>query len=265
MTEKQRDKLHRVINAYLDGRLDEAQTAEFHRLLERNPEARAEMELQARIDESLKRLFTPPDAKSLDLDRPNVVENRPANRWLRLRAVAIVAAMLLLVVGGWGLWAMLNPTVPEFKPRFPKLTLTQAYQNAADNNFREDWACEDEKEFACTFDYRLGKGMALAQAPASVEVLGLSYANTITQKSILLHAKVNGRGIIVFVDRASADKGQNVDPASGLKLYKRKLDRLMLYEVSPLDKPYVLELLKEMNTPEEWKKDFRPRALDGGG
>ncbi|MCG8406476.1 MAG: hypothetical protein MI923_14865 [Phycisphaerales bacterium] len=270
VTRKDQEKLQRWIDAYLDDRLNEAQKAEFQRFLEKNAAVRSELDLQSEIDNSLKRLFSPPDGQTLDIDQlvarsdEMTKTTRRSKGWLRPRAVVAAASLLIaLGGGGWYAWSLLTPPVQEFKPRFPKLTLAQAYQKFAQNNFKADWACEDEKEFACTFDYRLGKGLALAQAPAGVEVLGLSYANTITQNSILLTAKADGKGIIVFVDRVTADRGQTVDPASGLKLHKRKLDHLMLYEVSRLDKPRVLDLLKEMNTPKEWKKDFRPRSFGG--
>ena len=55
--------------------------------------------------------------------------------------------------------------------------------------------------------------------------------------------EVDGKPVVVFADRASADGGQRAAP-DGLNLYSRMLDGLVLYELTPLDGPRAMELFQ---------------------
>ena len=58
---------------------------------------------------------------------------------------------------------------------------------------------------------------------------------------------MNGEPVIVFIDRVERDSGQTVDETSGLNLFNRRLGLLVLYELSPLEKPALLELFYDPN------------------
>lgn len=92
--------LERLINAHLDGRLDDAQRAELFRQLLRNPEVRQRLDLATAID----RMACESLRDALDAPRKTAVR-KPNTPWRRATALA-AAAMILLALG---LWAVFTP------------------------------------------------------------------------------------------------------------------------------------------------------------
>ena len=72
--------------------------------------------------------------------------------------------------------------------------------------------------------------------------MGLAYPNTITPRTIALLARVHSEEVVVFVDRVRADPGQSLPQGSGLNLHRRRVGKLVLYELSRLDRPFLLDL-----------------------
>ena len=263
MNRESNKKLQRWINAYLDDLLDEPQRAQFRQLMDRRPALRSELELQARIDESVVRLFASP---SMESSRGRVTSSagaaavgtrRPRKSWAAsLAIVGGVAVLVLLAGGGWWFWNTLYPPAPAARvPTIRRLTLAEIYREAEQTDFKPDWVCKTDKQFICTFYWKLGHGLLLGEAPVGVQPLGLSYANAVntgTFQIVLLTAKVNERGVIVAADNVEKDRGQTIEPGAGLHLHKRRLDHIVLYEVSPFDKPSLLGLFKETDMPQAW-------------
>ena len=66
-------------------------------------------------------------------------------------------------------------------------------------------------------------------------------------------ARVHGQPVIVFVDRIRAEREQQqLPPNSELHLYRREVGKLVLYELSPLDRPYVLDSFYIPDKPASW-------------
>jgi hypothetical protein len=53
---------------------------------------------------------------------------------------------------------------------------------------------------------------------------------------------INGQKVIVFIDRASADTTPQKLGNPALNLFRREVGTLVLYELTPLDRSYVLDL-----------------------
>jgi len=82
-----------------------------------------------------------------------------------------------------------------------------------------------------------------------LEVLGWSYNSIQDDKSLgvfsgytlYLLARAKGEPVVVLIDRTGYDRPLEVDSASGLHLFRREIGGAVLYEISPLDAPAVLD------------------------
>lgn len=259
MNSERREQFDRWIDAYLEGGLDASQRAEFETLLAQEPELREEFELQQQIDASVGRLFSASsvDAESVLTQARQAQSSRPVGRrtW-RSYAYAAAASLLIVTGTGWWYWNYLDrSTIPA---TMPKQTFAEFYQDAARNDFVPDWKCADDKEFAILFFQRFGSALVLAQAPTGIDPLGLCYTHTITPRTMAMTFKVNGKGVVVFVEKKGRDTDEHVKQTGGLHLFQRNLEHLVLYEVTPLDHPTVLDMWSERDIPDDWKKsDYR--------
>ena len=101
--------------------------------------------------------------------------------------------------------------------------------------------CENDEAFGDCFSQSHGQRLLLAQLPDRVSALGLAYCNSIPLKTTYLLATVEDEPVIVFVDRRDRDAGQTLSPGSDLHLSSRHVGSLVLYELSPLDQPRLLD------------------------
>ncbi|MCB9855723.1 MAG: hypothetical protein H6818_08540 [Phycisphaerales bacterium] len=261
----QTEKLERWINAYLDGALDPIDAARFESVVDRNPSLRERLDTHRLIEASLNRTFAPPVRKpaapssivretiSMEAAEPAGEAAPPSARTSgRFFRKFAMAAMLAIVAFG-GYWGWQNRAL--FIGTSGPLTLTQFYEKSAANDFKEDWVCKNERQFQTTFWYRLGSGVALASAPSNVKVLGIKYGNTLSPQSVHLTAKVDGKGVVVFVDSKHNDRKDDVS-SDGLHAFRKETDHLVFVEVSPLDHPAVLGLLSETELPVEWTQEL---------
>ena len=78
---------------------------------------------------------------------------------------------------------------------------------------------------------------------------GLSYLAGLSRESTSMLAHVDGRPVIVFVDRVERDWRPPVghDARTGLNVFRTERAGLALYEVTPLAEPHFLD-------------SFQPRA-----
>ena len=111
------DHLDHLINAHLDGRLNEAQRAELFRELLRSPEARRRLDRAAALDqlaaETLRDALEAPRKASRKAS-----VHKPDTAWRRITACA-AAAMVLVALGLWSARALTshgNPAVVEPAP-----------------------------------------------------------------------------------------------------------------------------------------------------
>lgn len=263
------------IEQYLDGRLSQADRQAFERQLEREPGLRAEIELQQAIDTSLRRSFEPPSAEALlariktagvdesGVDGRLTATPRPAGsapvkrrRLGPIGELAAAAVIAVLAVGGW--WAYVAYRETHQPSSLTRLTLAEVYHEEERTGFEPDWECPPYV-FARTFQSRLGQPLLLAAIPPGVESRGLAYDYVISRRTVYLVAEVDGRGVLVFADRADTADDPWIQAPEGLNLFKRQVGKLMLYEVTPLSEPRLLGLFY---IPEELPP---PPATQPGG
>lgn len=238
------------LDAYLDRALPADERDAMKRELDVSPELRAAVELQGRIDESLRRSFAPSKPPAELLSRLSDAAGvqppaKPRSRWLKIAAVAIAATIVWAVVG-WQFFAGRFKT-PNYDPNTPLETI---YATSVADGFKPKWVCDDPHEFASTFQTRQGQPLLLADLPPGTKMAGLAYFGGLSRYTTAMLARVDGQPVLVFVDKASADTHPAEPSAtSGLHLFRKELGPLVLYELTPLDHPSVMDYLYQSDVP----------------
>ncbi len=236
------DKLE-ILDAYVDGRLDDDEVAAFERQLVSQPDLRTEVERQQQINETLRRIVRPPSREHLQAIADNEVRTvapRGRRPWTPLRRFGIAAAVAAGVFGGWQIWRVVPTSPADTYQRQPWRSFATVYHDWVAEGFEPAWVCADDREFAESFRSVLGHGLVLAELPPDTEALGLSYCHSLTPQTTCLLAEVEGHKVVVFVDRLERDTAQPGPGTEGLNLFRRELGGLVLYEMTPLEEPALL-------------------------
>ena len=158
------------------------------------------------------------------------------HRFGRLAVAAAVAGGLV------GVWLIAqNVTSPRPGGGYqsqPWRAMQTVYHDLVTEGFEPLWVCKDDQEFADSFRSTYHQGLLLTEMPPGTTTLGLSYCNSLTARTTCLLATAGGEPVVVFVDRIERDQPQSAP--EGLHLHRRQIDRLVLYELSPLEEPAVL-------------------------
>ncbi|MBC8104975.1 MAG: hypothetical protein H7Z14_00160 [Anaerolineae bacterium] len=259
------------IDAYCDDQMSSEKRSRFEEQLAREPALRDAVARQRQIDQSLQRMFMPvigaglgADAVLAKLKPPHAAEvpapsngkvihhsqhathNVQPRKFVRT-PLAIAAALVFLVCGPFAIWnawdAFYQPSKVAYEPK-PVRPLDVAYRAEVESGFNCDWACKSQNEFGAYFAAGFGQPLQMKDPPADVASIGLKYTGGITPNTISYMARVQGQPVMVFADKLDADAaaGQTLANPKGLHIYKRTIGPLVLYEVSPLDKPMLLDL-----------------------
>lgn len=248
MTENGRPSTSKL-DAYLDDRMSDAERTAFEAELERRDDLRGEVELQASVDEALRRRFAVPSpppvfAPSIARDTANPASGAPSRKtppWQWALAVGLIGVAATLLYSSW-------PKDPLSQYR--SLALTEVYEQSVSSGFSPLWLCEDEQEFADTFQQRQGLPLALNPLPTGSEMVGLTYRGGLSSMTTTLMCTVDTRPVMVFVDRQVAEKrSARPRPAGELKVFRKELAGLILYEVTPFDDPRVMQYLAVREEP----------------
>ena len=249
MTKDQRDSGTRL-DAYLDGAMTPDQCAEFQREIDSDDNLRRQIEIQTEIDQAMERLFQPSSVERIPIGNADLHGSEPyqlpstaMRDWGAVpRRLAVAAALVAGVFGGWLTWNALQPSSVS-NPYGPWRSIEVVYADSVANGMKPEWTCDNELEFAVSIRDHFGQAAVISfELPDGMAALGLAYCNSISRRTVYLLAEVNDEPVIVFIDRVEADQGLTLDESSGLNLFHRQIGRLVLYELSPLEKPALLEL-----------------------
>ncbi len=256
MTEGRRQPDTRL-DAYLDGVMTPDEHAAYQREIESDETLHDQVELQQDIDQSLRRLLAPPSADRFTAGIAEVRQSKshklptPATKrdgGAVPRRLAAAAAVVAGVFGGWLTWNALQPSSVS-NPYGPWRSIEVVYADSVANDMEPEWTCDTESEFADSIRSHFGQAAVFSfELPDGMAALGLAYCNSISRRTVYLLAEVNDEPVIVFIDRVEADPGQTVDESSGLNLFNRRLGLLVLYELSPLEEPTLLQLFYDPDT-----------------
>jgi hypothetical protein len=249
------DSLHQMIEAYVDGLLPEPERLELERLMRSDPAVAAQVEAARRLEDSLRRRVVPPRL-SLGLEHAAPVERgaapapRDAPAPLRIGRVALIGALAAgVVLAAAPVVHFL--TLPEGSDRDRWLALTTpeaVYRVQVEaRGFEPEWICETDEEFAAAVEQRLGRPLLVRQDEPGISVLGWAYADgygrpIVSNQTMVLLVRVGDDPVLVFMDRAEADRPLDLSGELGLKLFRSEADGLVLYELTPRSEPAVLGL-----------------------
>lgn len=233
----------------LDQRDDPAIRRQLDALAQSNAEVADALRLQDRIDAALARVAMPPSpdilAARLRQAAPAATAALRRREFLgRLTGFAAAAAIVMAAVGYW--W--LNQSPPPRRAGWQPISVVAAYEREKAGGFKPFEVCHDPSAYRETFQNKLGQGLIATAMPAAVTLQGWAYGSTVSPESIFLMAKVQDQQVLVIFDRLAADQPQ---PAveKGLHVHRRAVDNLVLYEVSPLDKPFLIDQFQNPGPP----------------
>lgn len=250
-----------TLDRYLDGVLSAGDRAAFERELAASPELRAardEASLRQRdIDASLRAQFS---AAALDLNASKRATSTPRSglrnsgaashtlrfpKWAPLAAAAALglAGLVGVYVASGGRSAGVVATV--------RPTLAALYTATVDSGFHPEEVCTTRDKFADWLGSKFGVSLAPREERSDITLVGWSYSTAISPYTGVLLARSGDQPIIVALDIKVRESGKG-PPAFGelvahdksLHVHKVVINGLALYEVSPLDKPRIVDNLE---------------------
>lgn len=242
------------LDAYLDGLTEGAERESFEREIGGDPELRAQVDAQSAIDASLKRVFAPPAPVVPPLD--GTVSAPPRKHWTARPMPASIAmplaaaAVLIISVSSWQWWHY----KPPIQPRQSFGSIGEVYRTTLARGFNAQYFCETDRQFATTFNYWLDQPL-LPNRPDHVDWVGISRSRVRSEQTAYILLKVDGREVMVFVERYDPDAAPPPAPGAGLHIHLKRINQLMLYEVTASETPQVLDLFYEPDIPKEWEND----------
>jgi anti-sigma factor RsiW len=195
-----------LLEAYLDGLLDDAQRAAFAERLRSDPELARQVELQLRIDGALDRLFhveTPshaqvsaalaaavvPEAPAIlpmtkplpASESPPAAATKPTAGKVYWAAAGLAAAAAI----AWVITALTGGAPGVNGPVFTPRPLVEIYAQAVEAGFEPTYNCDEPEQFATTFKQRQGQPLRLMAMASGAKMLGLAYTGGLSRPGVL--------------------------------------------------------------------------------
>lgn len=237
------------LDAYVDGHLSGAARAAFESRLADDPALAARLDFQRQLERALRGLFVAPAFPGVPANgHPTPLPRHAASaaaastagrfaaRWLRREVVLgglFATAAVAIAVITW---------FAQFAPAGSRLTFETVYRQSVASGTGGCGGAHDGANLESVCQLSVGRALRLKSVPAGVEVLGVSEARVLSARTVVLRAKVDGAEVLVFADRAKNDDDDaGARPANGLRTFRRQMGDVVLYEVTPLAAPRLLD------------------------
>lgn len=210
----------------LDDMIDSGDVAAMDRLAHENAASRRQLEIQSRIDESLRRVF-----QEQAVATAGSVARHQLRRWIPWAAAA---ALLLASFAGWRVCTV--STRPDI--------LGPLYHKIVDAGFKPDSVCTTDAEFAGWCRSYLRQAMYPTSRPDGLEYVGWSRAPVLGPVSAILLARVHDQPVIVVMERTDSltdHPGRIKDP--NLHVFRKSIGDVVLYEVTPAAHTTILPVI----------------------
>jgi len=224
-------------DAYVDGAMDAAARAQYERIIASDAEAAADLARQRMLDAALDELFEPgpaalPDERAVEASL-RAGAGGFGGRW---RIVAgLAAAVVLIAAGVWaGLWWRGSGGAAGISGQ-------KVYERLVSSNFEPEEVCTDADKFEAYVKGRAGQGLRLTSGATEIRLVGWAYAQAGKgPRVVVLMVFDRDKPAIVFINPANMDQSIAAPrEGSGLKLFERRIGRLVLREVTPHAEPGV--------------------------
>jgi hypothetical protein len=245
MTDNKPERDDKQKDAFFDHLLSDEDRQRFLQESGSRRELSADMELQTKIDASLRRTFhfDRPDREQISqLARGTELGKPPRQDRTRRQLAALVAlAAILLIMIGAGVWQYINNR--QMEPAFQPQPLARIYEETVERGFKPYYLCDDPERFAEVFERRHGTRLGLAEMPAGSFMVGISFLGGFSRNTTAMLCEVDRRNVIVFVDNAENNRPDLAlpDGDSGLNIFGVRKDQLIFYEVTPLPSSGVID------------------------
>lgn len=259
-----------MIDAFLDGSLSESDALTFAQRLQSDAAHRTELALQQKIDSRLRRVAGVPaempalpsiaPASRFLLDStgystvarpsapspiPTVAATTSGGRVPRRWLWSLSAAALLMLTAIGGYVVLHQPGMPLAKDR-SLIAANYYFKQQVGDGLKPEVVCTSPEEFKRFTKERFGVALTI-QTPPDLELVGWSYtSNILGPYATTLLARRNNQPVIVVIDYKNNDREVYVDPActgGEGRFFRRKLDRLVMYEISGLGQEAVMPLM----------------------
>lgn len=231
------------LDRYLDGSLSPAERAEFERELRVNPALRRELDSLAAVDSGLRRVLAPqpieapvaPISPRTVVARIHRTTGRPA--WL----MAGIAAALALAAS---LWLVLPPAQAKWEAK-----ASNYYAAQEKTGFRPEEVCTTDEQFRQWTTRVLKESLEPINVAGGPKWVGWNYNKLFSDFTAVLVAQVDGRFVLVMLDRQAPELSKGTSLPKGLRAFSRTINGLKLVEITPLDTPRVLNAIRPVTAP----------------
>lgn len=239
-----------AVDRYLDGAMAGPERAAFETEIERSESLRQAVRVQTAVDSSLRVQFGAPPvapiAGILTEEEARTFQVRPKRSgWSReVKMFGALAALLAIAVCIQAyLWSNSAPT-PAERP-----SLASAYFHLVNHKFRPSVECTTREKFAQWMESRFGVALAPKEDRSDVELVGWSSSEAISNYTGLLLARVDGKPVVVAIDTVARQNDWGIpcrrqpDDEGGINFFSTEIDGIALYEMTPLDRPRIIDNL----------------------
>ncbi|HED53542.1 MAG TPA: hypothetical protein ENJ00_05005 [Phycisphaerales bacterium] len=240
-----RPQLSDRILRYLDGELSPAEMEQVKAHLAENPDLQAELDRLAHMESRLVALAAPAHSPP-EIDSVRRADSRSRSR-PRLFPLALAAVLVL----GVSVWAFLAGPLSRPSAEITWVEPSLAYAAALDR-FIPDTVCTTPETFREYTQEIFGDDLELAALNPEVELVGWKYParypstrQLFSPHSRILLAKVEGKRAIVLIDLLKYDRPIELNTRIQAHMFRRTIGDFVAYEITPLDRPVVLDMLRD--------------------
>ena len=237
------------LDAFLDGAMSPEQAAEFARTVAADAGLALRVDAARRINGELRRMFAAPAAGAVTRLMEAATKNarlygetaapvihRPvgAARPVRARGrlIGLAAAVLLVVAALVVRFVVLEPDISVLALEFERQT---------EGGFKPGIVCTTNEAFAEWTRAAFGQPLEPRGLASNVELLGWSTSTLVPNYAGLLLARIDGRGVMVVMDKPGDSGGGGDGTLGKLRTFERRIGKVRLIEVTHLDRPMLVD------------------------
>jgi hypothetical protein len=178
------------------------------------------------------------------------------------RPLLMAACILVLIGSGW--WLVRTGQIPGFgdgrrvvdnprrNPPFSGPSVVELHESLLASGYKPAFATDDPRAIAASVWRRTGQGLQPENLPAGARMLGMTETPCLSPHSLVLLMEVNGKPLSLIVDKLENDRLYCVSAPMEITPFRRVLDDLVLYEVTPHGRPLIYDSFVNPKQTSAW-------------